>query len=46
MGTPTVACDNCYKLRKDLHEIRRKNIEIRDKCNKLRSANIKLEEMC
>ena len=46
MGTLNVACENCFKLRKDLHEIRRKNIELRDKCNKLRSANVKLEELC
>ena len=44
MGT-LVTCENCCKLRRDLHEIRRKNIELRDKCNKLRSANLKLEEV-
>ena len=45
-GVPVglLLCDNCNKLRRELHEIRRKNIELRDKCTKLRSANVKLEE--
>ena len=37
-------CETCKQMKEKLHDLRMKNIALRDSCNKLRAQNIKLKQ--